>query len=460
MQRSFSRRNFLRGTTIMGTAAIAGSLLAACPAPQGVAPAGDASSAAAGEEPITIEWWTINLKSTFGEIMQGYIDSYQADHPNVTINWVDVPGNEVAQKYATTLAGGSAPDAANMYQMARFIELGAVAALDDLVPAEDQTAFGTFWEAGAIGGSHYAIPWYTTFARPAIVNGKLAKAAGVDLANPPTNWQEVFEIGRAAQETWGPGVFPWTDCWDSRSWSFEEGLDLLNEDGSAAAVNTAEWAAHIETMLAYNNDGLVSPDAYACPNYRIAIDWFWQGIGVFINEGAYILNRTENEVLEAGEYDVIPTVLGSAKRIAADPQIFVIAKDSAHPDVAVDFVLSVVRTENFIPFGKAVAIAPAYLPALEDPFFTEPPTEEPETYQAGLIRKAIDIGVADMKSVAIEPKSKPVFYWTTVAEEVWQLVANDELALVEGNMPTSDFLAKWEESINNAIAEAKATGVS
>lgn len=460
MQRSLSRRDFLRGTTVIGTAAFTGSLLAACPAPAEVAPAAEEGGAATGEEQITIEWWTINLKSVFGEIMQGYIDDYEAAHPNVTIDWVDVPGNEVAQKYATALAGGNAPDAANIYQMARFIELGAVLPLDDLVSAEDQQAFGTFWEAGAIGGSHYAIPWYTGFANPAVVNGQLATAAGVDLENPPQTWQEVFDIGRTAQETWGAGVFPWVDCWDSRSWAFHEGLEILTEDGSAAAVNTPEWAAHVDAILALNEEGLLSLDGYACPNIRVAIDWFWQGIGAFINSGTYILNRTENEVLEAGEFDVIPTIVGSANRIPVNPQIFVVAKDSDHPDVAADFLLSVVRTENFIPFAQAVAIAPAYLPALEDPFFTEPPAEEPENYQAMLIRKAIDIGIADMQRVTLEPSNKPVFYWTTVSEEIWQQVANDELALVEGTMTTADFLAKWEESINTAIAEAVEAGVS
>ena len=463
MKQQLSRRDFLRTTTMIGAGAVAGSLMVACAPPNQVglpAEQGAGEAAAAGDEPITIEWWTINLKSTFGEIMQGYIDAYEAENPNVTIEWVDVPGTEVAQKYATTLAGGNAPDAANMYEMARFIELGAVRELDDLVPAEDKEAFGGFWESGAIGGSHYAIPWYTSFARPAVVNGKLAKAAGIDLENPPQTWQEVYELGRSAQDTWGNGVFPWVDCWDSRSWSFEEGLELLNEDGTEAAVNTPEWAAHIDTILGLNGEGLLSPDGYACPNIRVAIDWFWQGIGAFINSGTYILNRTENEVLEAGEFDVIPTLVGSANRIGLAPQIFVISKDSEHPDVATDFILSVVRTENFIPFGQAVAIAPAYLPALADPFFTEPPAEEPENYQAALIRKAIDIGVADMQRVSIEPVDKPVFYWSAVEIDVWQLVANDELALVEGDMPTADFLAKWEESINTTIAEALEKGVS
>jgi maltose-binding protein MalE len=340
--------------------------------------------------------------------------------------------------------------------MARFIELGAVLALDDYVAQEDQEAFGTFWEAGAIGGNHYAIPWYTSFARPVVVNGVLAKAAGVDLDNPPRTWQEIFEVGRTAKDVWGSGVFPWVDCWTSRSWAFEEGLDLLNEDFTAAAVNTPEWEAHINTILGLHEDGLLGLDAYACPDVRVSIDWFWQGIGAFSNSGTYILNRTENEVLEAGEYDVIPTAVGSANRIAADPQIFVIAKNSEHPDVATDFIMSIVRTENFIPFAKAVAIAPAYLPALQDPFFTEPPAEEAETYQAALIRKAVEIGIADMQSVAMPPLSKPVSYWTTVYEEVWQQVANEELALVEGSLPTAEFLAVWEERINAAIAAAPA----
>jgi putative chitobiose transport system substrate-binding protein len=429
-------------------------LLAACAAPSSpAAPAGQGSATA--DDTIVIEWWTINLRNTFGEIMQGYIDSYEAMHPNVKIDWVDVPGNEVAQKYATALSGGNAPDAANIYQLARFIELGAVLALDEYVPAEDQAAFGSFWDAGAIGGSHYAIPWYTSFARPAVVNGKLAQAAGLDLNNPPQTWQEVYEIGREAQSTWGPGITAWVDCWDSRSWAFEEGLEILTDDFSAAAVNSPEWEAHMDTILGYHADRLVSLDSYACPDPRVAIDWFWQGMGAFINSGTYILNRTENEVLEAGEYDVIPTIVGQGNRIPTDPQIFVISRDSAHPDVAVDFILHVVRTENFVPFAQAVAIAPAYLTALQHPFFTEEPDEAPETYQAMLIQKARRLGIDDMQRISIEPLSKPVTYWTSVYEEVWQRVANDELALIEGSISSAEFLARWEAGINAAIEEAE-----
>lgn len=450
MRQRFSRRDFLRGTTFIGA-----GMLAACAAPS-AAPSGQSGAqTSADADNITIEWWTINLRNTFGEIMQGYIDDFEAENPNVTIDWVDVPGNEVAQKYATALSGGTAPDAANMYQLARFIELGAVLALDDYVPEADKEAFGAFWETGAIGGQHYAIPWYTTFARPVVVNGKLAQAAGIDLNSPPETWQEVFEIGREAQSEWGPGVHAWVDCWDSRSWGFEEGLEILNEDFTAAAVNTPEWTAHIETILGLHRDRLMSLDSYSCPDPRVAIDWFWQGMGAFINSGTYILNRTENEVLEAGEYDVIPTVVGQANRIAADPQIFVIAKDTQHPQVAVDFILSVVRTDNFIPFAQAVAIAPAYLPALQHEFFTTEPEDEPETYQAGLIRKAVQIGIQDMQRVAIEPLSKPVSYWTSVYEEVWQQISAEELALVEGNLSAAEFVERWEAAINTAIAEAE-----
>jgi len=90
----------------------------------------------------------------------------------------------------------------------------------------------------------------------------------------------------------------------------------------------------------------------------------------------------------------------------------------------------------------------------------EPPEEEPADYQQMLIRKAIDIGVADLQRVEIEPLSKPFFYWTTIAEEVPQRVANDELAMVEGNLSVEEFLARWEEEINAAIQEALEAGTS
>ena len=456
MSHKFSRREMLKGLALVGAGAVAAACVPVEPG-QSASQAGDAGSMA---EEITIEWWTINLKKNFGEIMQGYIDDFEAAHPGVTIEWVDVPGNEVARKYATALAGGTPPDVANMYQVPRFIELGAVRELDDLISAEEQEKFGGYWKQGAIGGKHYAVPWYATFARPTIVNGVLLNEAGVDMTNPLLTWQEIFEIGRQAQGTWAEGVIPFIDCWyPTQSWAIEEGLDIIDAEGTQATVNTPEWESHIQTLLDLHNEGLLSTDGYACPDPRTAIDWFWQELGSAITSGPWILNRTSLEVLEALEVDVWPTTVGSANRIAADAQVFVVSKQSAHPDIAAEFALFVSQTEQFIPFGQAVAIAPTYLPALDDPFFTEPPAEEPADTQQALIRKGIEVGIQDLKRVEIQPRTKPFFYWTTLTEDVPKLVSEEELAMVEGDLPVADFLARWEEELNLAIEDALAKGV-
>ncbi len=205
--------------------------------------------------------------------MQGYIDSYQAEHANVTIDWVDVPGNEVAQKYATALSGGNAPDAANIYQMARFIEFSA-----------------RCWR--------WMTMWHKKTRKPLVPSGKQERLGATTMQSPgilrlrARLWSMAYwprrqvwiwtirrERGKKSLRSvarpkmwWGPGVFPWVDCWTSRSWAFEEGLDLLNEDFTAAAVNTPEWEAHINTILGLHEDGLLGLDAYACPDVRVSID--------------------------------------------------------------------------------------------------------------------------------------------------------------------------------------------
>ncbi|MGQ9555292.1 MAG: ABC transporter substrate-binding protein [Anaerolineae bacterium] len=409
-------------------------------------------------EQAVIEWWTINLKAKFGEIMQSYIDGYQAQHSNVTIEWVDVPGAEVARKFITSLAAGDPPDLANMYEISRFIELQAVLPLGEYVPNEDQEAFDGYWEGGKIMGKHYTLPWYGSFATPTLISRKLFQEGGLDPDKPPLTWQEMFDLGRQAKAQWGEDVYPWCSCWNLQIWAIHEGLELLTEDGQKAAVNTPEWEAHIETILGLNKEGLLIPDGYECPDSRIAIDWFWQGRGAVSTTGPWILNRTTTDVLEQLDIDVTPTMTGSKNRIPLGWQVFVVARQSKFPAVAVDYGLYVVKPPNIVEFCKAVTIAPCYLPALEDPFFKEEPKEPAKDKQEELIRKGRRMGIEDMQRVEVVSSDRPFFYWTAVSMDVWKQVSPQAAQVVNGEMSIKEFLALWEEKINATIEEALKKG--
>src|SRR3954465_3192751 len=66
-------------------------------------PKNDAANPKKSDGPITLEFWTINLKKDFSDYIQGLIQSYEKAHPNVKIKWVDVPGQEVERKLLAAL---------------------------------------------------------------------------------------------------------------------------------------------------------------------------------------------------------------------------------------------------------------------------------------------------------------------------------------------------------------------
>lgn len=100
-------------------AALAATALTGCGGGQETSTA--ASGAASGStasgseaEPVTLEFWTIALQPTFTDFLNGLIDKYEQENPNVTINWVDLPYDSIQQKLVTATAGGTSPDVVNL----------------------------------------------------------------------------------------------------------------------------------------------------------------------------------------------------------------------------------------------------------------------------------------------------------------------------------------------------------
>src|SRR5579875_3513057 len=78
---------------------------------------GSGASDAKGTDPKfagTVQFWTINLKKNYNDYITGMINSYEKQHPKVHIDWVDVPGQDIATKLLAALASGKVPDAVNI----------------------------------------------------------------------------------------------------------------------------------------------------------------------------------------------------------------------------------------------------------------------------------------------------------------------------------------------------------
>ena len=86
---------------------------------------------ASAEEEITIEFWTLALRPTFTDYVQGVIDAYEALHPNIKIDWQDLPWDGIQDKFLAQTAGGNPPDIINIWSQLA-LTYGSNGALLDL----------------------------------------------------------------------------------------------------------------------------------------------------------------------------------------------------------------------------------------------------------------------------------------------------------------------------------------
>ena len=63
---------------------------------------------------VTLDFWTIDLKATFGDFFNDLISKYEEENKGVKINWTDIPYADVQSKLVAAVAGGTAPDVVNL----------------------------------------------------------------------------------------------------------------------------------------------------------------------------------------------------------------------------------------------------------------------------------------------------------------------------------------------------------
>src|SRR5699024_11021465 len=139
------------------------------------------------EEDITVEFWTMQLEPTFTDYLEDLIDRYEEENPNVTIDWLDVPADDLEQKVLTDVSAVSAPDAVNLNPSfgVSLAELDAQTNIDESVYDEERDKYlEGAWEANQYKDETSGIPWYLD-KDETLSNEEIFEDAGLDIENPP-----------------------------------------------------------------------------------------------------------------------------------------------------------------------------------------------------------------------------------------------------------------------------------
>lgn len=386
-------------TKKMMTLLLAGSMLAGT--------LGGAVTARA-EEPVTITFWDFPWgPSEYTARAQELVGEFEAEYPNIHVDYQSIPWDGWAQTFLTAVASDSGPDVSTgaAFLQNRLVLMGEVADVDSIIEeyeAEgklDDFVPGTIenfvWE-----GKHIALP-YNVDCRVIWYRKDLFEAAGVDV---PTNWDEFFEAAKAltTDDCYG-FVTAGSDAsaqWNMLLWTINNGGGYLDEDANADMANDKTTEA-LDFMIDLKEAGVIPPGAAGYTGAD-ATKLLYQGKAAMVVAAPAIIGEMPADVIDNIE---VMDPLESPAGIATDPAStngLILYSDSQHQEEAKTFIKW--WSDNSISLWSEgnMGAFPARTSLMEDEFFQNDrlrkeivdkvmPTVTVINYPVGAARAEMDI---------------------------------------------------------------------
>ena len=208
-----------------------------------------AQMAEAITEPVTISFYNYNLAtaSAGADATRELIAEFEKQNPDIKVETVGVPSNEIITRLQADMAAGIQPDVAQLvFRDLIYIstDLGANA-LEDMAGAEGYAALTDGMidrgvELGKIEGKTYGLAY--TFSTPVLFyNADVFRAAGLDPENPPKTWAEVKTAADTiVEKTDAEGFFP--GAYGPADGTFVYQAILMSNGGKVREGNTLTFA--------------------------------------------------------------------------------------------------------------------------------------------------------------------------------------------------------------------------
>lgn len=185
--------------------------------------------------PTTVDFWTISLRPTFDGFFNDLIVKYEKTHPDVKVQWTDLPYDAIQSKLIAAVAGGTSPDVVNLNTEMALVLSGknALVNLDKEATAAQKSPYiKTLYNLTKTSKGGFAFPWYGT-PDVMIYNKELFAKAGI--TKVPKTFDEALAFGKAMYEK--TGAYPFIPDYFYRILFFE-GIPFLNASKTRAAFNT------------------------------------------------------------------------------------------------------------------------------------------------------------------------------------------------------------------------------
>ncbi len=352
-----------------------------------------------------ITFTTLQLSPDFDDYIEGVIDSFESQHPDATVEWVDVPFEGAQERLLADASAGTLADVINLnpdlsFPLAvegQFIDLDEAAA--DVRGDYVEGAWDSFRYPGIDGAFGY--PWYLS-TEVTMYNAALLEEAGLDPDDAPETFEALFETARTvADNTDARGMHP---ALENRFVIdlVKLGVEITNDDATEATFNTPEAVELVEELRSLYEDGAISPDSVT-EGHRQEIEAYQAGSVALFPTGPNFLNIIEENAPDiAADTRVAPQITGPAGVTGMSVMGLLVPETTENPDLAHAFAQYMTNGENQLAFAEEVLIFPSIVDALEDPMFTDPDEDDADFAEAVSVAAAQLPNAANLRPVVVD----------------------------------------------------------
>ena len=351
-----------------------------------------------------VEFWTMQLSPDFDDYFNELIDNFEADNPDIAIDWLDVPWADMEKKILAAVSANNAPDVVNLNPnfASQLAAKGAWLSLDDRLSEEERAIYlPGIWQATQLDGNSFGFPWYLT-TRVTLYNTDLLSEAGV--SKPPATFEELATVAKQVKDKTGKYAFFVSfvpdDAADVLQSFVQMGVPLIDESGQAA-FDTPEGTAVFQYWTDLYQQELL-PQEVLTQGHAQAIQLYESGQTAILASGAEKLDGIMQNAPSIAEVTKsAPQITGSTGKINVAAMDLVIPEATDAPEAALAFATYITNDANQLEFAKEANVLPSTVKAASDRYFSDLP-ESATPVEVARSVSASQLGDAEVLIPAME----------------------------------------------------------
>lgn len=397
---------------------------------------------AEGAEVITLSFWDENAGPQRTPLWEKLIADFEAENPNIKIEYFGLPKNEAKSKMDAAIAAGDTPDIASIQTtwLPEFSIRNALLPLDDfynqsiLVNKINHQAI-EFNKEIVRDHQLYGIP-YTQNVNVLWIRSDIFKEKGLA---KPTTWDEFFNL---ANELTTDDMYGFTIRGGAGGalqlqvlmYAYSGITEFLNDDGEVS-IDDSLHKEFLEKFVAMYN--VNTPQSDITNGYKEMVATFDSGIAAMVHHNLGSFGE-HSEALMPEQFEAVPLPPSKKGNYVLEGGITLnlgIFANCEHPEEAFKFLTFINSPKNQSYWNEAVGQIPTNMDTLEHEW----------------VKNAQHIAVAfDVTNNEDTKLYRPLFYLPDYRSILDTIVDPNIQKLLVGEMTVDVFLEEWASALEKS----------